>query len=124
MESCVGYLHERLVDGLYSIAYEDTNKMAADAYTKGFTYAAKWRSLLPLIGIYDPVNLDSMPTTAIQEVIGESDKGGTTPDPPVATGGGNTTSPEDVADTACAQCVPCESHTTLLSVFPQGNCGK
>ena len=94
----VGYLHERLVDGLYSIAYEDTNKMAADAYTKGFTDAAKWRSLLPLIGIYDPVNPDSMPTTAIQEVIGESDKGGNTPDSPVATRGGNTTSPEDVAE--------------------------
>ena len=27
----IGYLHERLAEDLFSIAYEDTNNMAADA---------------------------------------------------------------------------------------------
>ena len=66
----IGYLHERLADGLFNIEYEDTNKMAADAYTKGFTDATKWRSLLPLIGIYDPGDPGSMPSTEIASITG------------------------------------------------------
>ena len=61
----IGYLHERLANGMFSIEYEDTNKMAADAYSKGFTDATKWRSLLPLIGICHPEDPGSMPTTEI-----------------------------------------------------------
>ena len=64
----IGYLHERLADGMFSIEYEDTNKMAADAYTQGFTDANKWRSSLPLIWIYDPEDPGTMPTTEIESM--------------------------------------------------------
>ena len=49
----VGWIHERLNDGLFIIIYEETDKMAADIYTKGFTDAVKWHELLLLITFYN-----------------------------------------------------------------------
>ena len=48
----VASLHEKFAEDNMCIFYEDSNSMAADIYTKGFTSPTKWLSALRLINIF------------------------------------------------------------------------
>eukprot|EP00974_Lingulodinium_polyedra_P012106 1168995-Lingulodinium_polyedra.AAC.1 len=55
----VAWLHERFagVASQLRMAYEESENMCADIYTKLFTYGDKWIHACELIGVFDPVKL-------------------------------------------------------------------
>ena len=50
----VSWLHEVCKKDDIVLMYEDSAKMAADIYTKGFTDKAKWEQVCGLINVIDP----------------------------------------------------------------------
>ena len=60
---CLGWVLERYKDGTVKLLYCDTNKQAADIFTKAFTSGEKWGSLLRLIcHVYPDAHFVVLPT--------------------------------------------------------------
>ena len=62
----VAFLHERFTDGQLRLKYEQSEKMAADIFTKAFTDSARWEAACWLVNVVHP---DKM-----QEVIELGDR--------------------------------------------------
>jgi hypothetical protein len=56
----VAWLHERWLAGDVVLFYEQSELMAADIYTKGFSDQGKWKAVCWLINVVDPKKLIGM----------------------------------------------------------------
>ena len=64
----VAWLHECHLGKNVKLAYDKSDKMAADIHTKAFTDAAKWEHAQQLINIFDPKVLKNMNATFIEKL--------------------------------------------------------
>ena len=51
---CISWMHEMFTRDYMYLAYEVTDRMAADIYTKAFNDGRKWKHACLQIGLLDP----------------------------------------------------------------------